>query len=348
MLNRESKTFDLKHCDVIKVFMMLSVMFYHCICLWSKGGWFNQPPAQSSQVLAFLCSWFNSFHIYVFTFVSGYLFYYLKYEKERYKSFFKDTLHRATRLLIPYVFASLLWVIPFYVYYYSPKPLTVVKNFALAESPNQLWFLMMIFAVFVIFYPLSNSFNKIGFFGGGVLSIIIYIVATLGALLLPNIFQIWTAGKYIFFFYLGFAFRKYKNNIFYKIPWFCYFSVQILLLAIKFFYISNQNGRMFALIEIVISPIINTIGVLTVITLLCKFNFSRIKNLKLFSLLSKHNFAMYLFHQQLIYVTISLFNNKLATPLLVLVNFTFSFTVSLFMSVLISKIPVVKKMFGYK
>jgi len=343
----KNKTLDLSKCDIIKVFMMLSVMFYHCICLWTRGGWFNQAPQTSSDVLAFACSLFNSFHIYVFVFVSGYLFYYLKYEKQRYNAFFRDVLHRSKRLLLPYLVASIFWVIPFYIYYFSPTPFEVFEKFGLATSPSQLWFLIMIFVVFVIFYLMSDVFYKCGY-GGVLLSILIYIAATLGGYFIPNLFQIWTAGKYIFFYYMGFAFRKYNNNVLYKIPWTCYFIIFALLLSFNFFYVSNQDGIIFELIKLAIVPVTNTFGVLTVIIGLSKFEFSKIKNTKIYSLLSKHNFVMYLLHQQLIYITISLFNYKVSTPLLVLINFVFSFSLSLLLSVLISKIPFVKKAFGYK
>ena len=342
------KILELDHCDVIKVFMMLSVMFYHCICLWSKGGWFNQPPAQSSQFLAFLCAWLNSFHIYVFTFVSGYLFFYLKYEKQKYNSFLKDALHRGKRLLIPYICASVFWVIPFYVHYNSPKTLTVVKNFALAISPNQLWFLVMIFMVFVIFYLLSNVFEKYNIVVGFLLSVAIYGISWVGAFIFPNLFQIWTAGKYIFFYYMGFAFRKYRDNILYKIPWICYFVVHIALLSVHFFYVSNKETTFFKLSGIALSPVISTFGVLMVVVGLSKFKYVRLKENKVFLLLSKHNFFMYLVHQQIIYVVISLLNNRVSTPLLVLLNFVVSFSISLLFGVLISKIPIVKKAFGYK
>ena len=344
----KNKTLDLSKCDVIKVFMMLSVMFYHCICLWSRGGWFNQAPQTSSNVLAFACSLFNSFHIYVFVFVSGYIFYYLKYEKNRYNSFLRDVLHRSKRLLLPYLVASVFWVIPFSIYYFSPTPLDVFKNFGLAMAPSQLWFLIMIFVVFVIFYLISDVFNRCGYVSGVLLSILIYVVSTLGGYFIPNLFQIWTAGKYIFFYYMGFAFRKYSNNVLYKIPWLCYFIVFILLFSFNFFYVSKQDVMIFKLITLAIVPVKNTFGVLTVIIGLSKFEFSKIKNTKVYSLLSKHNFVMYILHQQLIYITISLFNYKVSTPLLVLINFVFSFLGSLLLSVLISKIPYVKKAFGYK
>ena len=57
---------------------------------------------------------------------------------------------------------------------------------------------------------------------------------------------------------------------------------------------------------------------------------------------------MYLFHLQLIYVAISLLNNKLSTPLMVIVNFAVSFVVSALIAFILSKIPKVKNVFGYK
>ena len=348
MLTKERKTLSLDHCDVIKVFMMISVMFYHCICLWSGTGWFNQPPAESSRILAFIAQWFNSFHIYVFTFVSGYLFYFLKYEKERYKSFVKDTVDRAKRLLIPYVVTSVFWVIPFYAFFFDTSVKNVVWKFVFATSPNQLWFLVMIFVVFVLFYLVSDLFLKCNFFLGFVISVGIYIVATIGAVLVPNVFQIWTAGKYIFFYYMGFAFRRYKDNVFYKVPWICYLVSHVALLAFGFFYLPEKSGIVSKLASIAISPVTSTVGMLMVVIGLSKFKYERLKNCTVFKLLSKHNFFMYLVHQQIIYCVISLLNGRVLTPILVLSNFAISLSVSLLMGVLISRIPVVKRAVGYK
>lgn len=338
----------LEKCDIIKVSMMLCVMFYHCISLWSSEGWFNQPPAESSKFLEIICAFLNTFHIYVFAFVSGYLFYFLKYEKKRYKNYLSDIGHRAKRLLIPYAVTSLFWVIPFYVYFFDADFKQVLLKFVLATAPNQLWFLIMIFVVFVAFYLLSNFFKKHNFAIGFIVTVLIYCVATVGGVLIPNIFQIWTACKYMFFYFLGFSFRKYKDNLFYKVPWIVYFVIHVGLFALNIFVIKNRVETIFQFAEIAITPVINTFGVLNVVIGLSKFNYEKLFKTKIFMLLSKHNFVMYLLHQQLIYVTISLFNSRVSTPLLVIINWVASFSISLGMAIIISKIPVVKKAFGYR
>ena len=106
---------------------MITVIVYHCICLWSKGGWFVES-AQDSTVLACICALLNNVHIYVFAFVSGFLFYYLKYERNKYNKPLKDIKKRANRLLKPYVLVSLVWVIPF------PPTIDIYYNYTIKWS----------------------------------------------------------------------------------------------------------------------------------------------------------------------------------------------------------------------
>lgn len=79
-----------------------------------------------------------------------------------------------------------------------------------------------------------------------------------------------------------------------------------------------------------------------------KFSWDKLKSAKLFRFLKKHNFVMYLFHQQLIYIVISLFNSKVGTIPLALMNILVSVLGSALISVLLSKIPIVNKILGYR
>lgn len=345
---RTDRQLNLSKCDVIKVLMMLTVMFYHCICLWARGGWFNQAPAQPSVLLAFLCEWFNSFHIYVFAFVSGYLFFYLKYEKEKYQSIKKYIINRTIRLLIPYTVVAIIWVIPFYVFYYNPNPIDIITRFGFATSPHQLWFLIMLFGVSCIFYVCADLFYKKSLVFGIFFAILFYGIGIIGGRMLPNVFQIWTACKYILFYYMGFAFRKYKNNILYKIPWIVYFAVDIAVFVFYFYVVAVQEGMVFKLLNVVLNPICNILGTLMIVIGISKFNYEKLQSTKIYAFLVKHNFVMYLFHQQLLYISITLLNNKISTPLMVMINFVATFSISALIAVAVSKIPKVKNIFGYK
>ena len=179
-------------------------------------------------------------------------------------------------------------------------------------------------------------------------SLIFYGVGTLAMMFLPNIFQIWKAFACVIFYYMGFAFRNHSNNILYKIPWFIYFLIHIFVFCINFYFVSNQSGIIFKALSVALSFLCNVLGTLTIVIGLSKFSFKKLQKTRIYSFLLKHNFVMYLFHQQLIYVAISLLNNKASTSVIIAVNLIFSSVISALIAVALSKIPKVKYVFGYK
>lgn len=63
----------LKNCGFFKTILMLLVIAGHACAFWS-GNWFTGNPAIQSVGLDAIYSWINSFHIYAFALVSGYIF----------------------------------------------------------------------------------------------------------------------------------------------------------------------------------------------------------------------------------------------------------------------------------
>lgn len=343
-----TRRLTLEKCDVLKVFMMITVLVYHCVLLWGRGGWFNQAPTNSSSVLSILSAYLYTFPIYVFVFVSGYLFYYLKFEIKKYRSFNKDIIKRAKRLLLPYIIVSALWVIPFNIYFFDNFSLTsIFKKFILAQGPAQLWFLVMLFGLFGIFYLLSNFFEKNNFFVCLAFCGIIYCIGILSFAVLDNSLQLGRIGEMFVFYFMGFYFRKKQENFFYKIPTIIYFILSILFFSFNYFYLSGKEGVIYSLLNNITSLICSLMGTVFFVVLFSEFSWSTIQKNKFFLFLKKHSFVMYMIHQQLIYITISLFNSSLGTMSLVIVNIIFSFVGSALISVLISKTPKINKLFGY-
>lgn len=64
---------NLKNCGFVKTILMLLVIFGHACAFWS-GHWFTENPVIQSTGLNILYAWVNSFHIYAFALVSGYIF----------------------------------------------------------------------------------------------------------------------------------------------------------------------------------------------------------------------------------------------------------------------------------
>lgn len=65
----------IQNCVFIKTNLMLLVVLGHSVNFW-RGDWFTGNPLIPSMGLTFLSKWVNSFHVYAFTLVSGYLFAY--------------------------------------------------------------------------------------------------------------------------------------------------------------------------------------------------------------------------------------------------------------------------------
>lgn len=181
--------------------LMILVVIYHSALLW-VGGWSIAEPVYSSDFLKYFAKWLNSFHIYGFTLVSGYVFYRMKYERKKYGEFLPFLVGKAKRLLVPYVFASLVWVIPFGLIFYRYTFVDIVKDYVFAAALSQLWFLVMLFGVFAASWLLSNLFvgNDIA---GACIAIGAFFFGRTLALYVPNVFQIIRILTCLIYFYVG-------------------------------------------------------------------------------------------------------------------------------------------------
>ncbi len=98
-LSLDRKQFELINCNFVKTVLMLLVVLYHSCVFWT-GSWFNiLAPSGNSAVLELFSKWLNSFHIYGFALVSGYIFYYIKYEKEKYNGLLPFLVNKANACL---------------------------------------------------------------------------------------------------------------------------------------------------------------------------------------------------------------------------------------------------------
>lgn len=335
----------ISNCNFVKVVLMLLVCFYHSSVYWS-GGWFA-APAVPSTFLALVASWLNSFHIYGFTFVSGYLFYYLKFEKNKYQDKKKFVFNKVKRLLIPFVFASIVWVVPWYIFYNGFLYVEIIKKYVFAIAPSQLWFLWMLFWIFVIAISLPERIYKT-WFRMAVISVIILGLSMIGRRFIPNYFQIWTGCKYFIFFAIGMMIRKYAYCFIFKVPCIVWFILHLILFIIIQF-IEGQTGFVLKVINLGATLLLNIVGAIMAFTVLNsiadKVNYKENKVIRFFK---EHNFVIYLFHQQIICGTITLFNGKVSNIILLLINFGVAIIVSALISIVLHKWRTTRVLVGEK
>lgn len=344
--NFTDKQKELSNCTFVKTVLMLIVVIYHCTVFWT-GSWFDKEPVCAAQPLSWISRWMQSFHIYGFTLVSGYLFYFLKIEQEKYQKFGSFVANKAKRLLVPYAVVSVAWVIPVTSVFFPFDIGGTLKNYLFGLSPSQLWFLLMLFFVFVLFYPFSRFFAEHDVWGG-LVALAFYGAGLVGTLCFPNVFQFFTACSYIPFFWIGFKLRQRGSELLRKIPVFIWLAIDILLF-IFVEYLKRVDGRIFALLTIGFSFALRIFGALMVFFVLQKLaNLVKWKGSKVFLLFSKSSMPVYLFHQQLIYFVIYWLNGVLNPYVHAMLNFVIAMTVSLVISYVLMKHKYTRRLIGEK
>ena len=335
----------------LKTLMMLLVVLYHCAALWSNAGWFNQAPAMTSVVLPVITEYLNDIHIYVFTFASGYLFYYTNFIKRN--EFHAGTVvkKRFRKLIVPYIIITICWLLPFELIYFQESVLQLVFRFALGTVPRQLWFLLMLFMVNLMFCLWIGLVKKklsmrLGMF-------ILYGVYIGGAFLIrfnvPDIFQFCTALRYLIFFFFGYALCRDGTALIKRINSVLVIVLHLIVFALVY-YLNHYCQHPVRLASVFLTPFISLSGIVVfykiVGTVKCKTNKKdQVKKQNIIVLLFKQNeFSVYLFHQQWIWVVISLMNYEYISPYCIIaVGFVVSVLLSVLMSEGLKRIPGVKK-----
>lgn len=340
------KFVSIDNCTFVKTILMLCVMIGHCMNFWN-GTWFTVIiPKYSSDNLANLSIWLNSFHIYAFALVSGYLYHFLRHEKNKYSEFTPFVLAKAKRLLIPYCFCAAIWIIPITTALYSYSARDILVKYILCTSPSQLWFLWMLFWVFIMVWPLSKLLkNDIVAI---LISVVSWTIGLVGNMILPNVFCIWTAFTYLPYFVFGMKLREKKDWFLYRIPSGVYLVIQILLF-ILWQSLSSRSGAVAKILSLGLEYVVHVFGALAAFFVLqwlaTKVNW---KESKAFMFLSQRSMPIYLFHQQVIYFTIIWLNGKVNPYINATVNFIVAMAVSILISSILMKFKATRFLIGEK
>lgn len=311
--------------------LMILVVLYHSI-IFRSGLQSSLVTDDINSYIDIFANWLNSFHIYGFTLISGYIFYHIKYEGGGYKSYKEFIKKKERRLLKPYVFCSLFWAIPINIYVFRYDLKTIFVKFFLVKGANQLWFLIMLFGVFIIFWPISNYVKKYNFVGLFFV-LVLYFMGFLINIISLDYFQISNIMKFVFFFWMGFKLRQYSDNFFLKFPTILYILLDIFLFVLAYM-ISNTN-IFYKFLSVLITLMLNSIGALMSFLIL-QIVASKIKwrEIKFFYILSEFSMIIFLFHQQIIYL---ISQHKVGNFFNIIINFVFSIILSILLGMMIKK-----------
>lgn len=343
-----------ENCTFVKTILMLIVVIYHCLLFWG-GNWFTViEPSVVIPSSVYFSGWLSTFHVYCFVLTSGYLYSFLRFEKHKYQHFGKFVKSKTFRLLIPFVFVSAIWAIPIGQVFYHLSLKEIITKYLLGVAPSQLWFLLMLFWVFVLVWICSNRIHRSIIFSV-IFSITTYTFGLVGSHFINDYFQILTACQFVLFFVLGMKLRDaHSNGKLVNLKWYFLvvlfvFDVLIYIFKIRFF---PKDGVLYTCVEMIIELVLNIIGSLLVFYLLQaianKIGYIKLSNNNWYMMLAKSSMIIYLFHQQLIYISISLFNSLINPYLNMLINFVLAICVSVIISIIFTSNKYLSLLVGEK
>ena len=318
----------------VKTAMMLLVVLYHSCVMWAGGGWFDMP-AVPCEPLGTFALWLNTFHVPSFVFASGYVHSYLRRETGHYGNAWSVLARKVRRLLVPCVLVSLLWAAPAYGFVYGLDEL--VGKFVLMAAPSQLWFLPMLFWCFVAaeltwrFVP--NLLRSPDVRVGSIL-VILAIGSPVVSKVTGGAFQLASACQYLVVFWAGWAFRSVDAKRFWTISPFGLVAADA---ALFFFWrlVSGEDGIVASLASQVVLIVLRLFGCAMALSVAGRLKFPRDR---VWGVLGRDSFGIYLFHQQLVWVVLSFLNDSDVFPVLAAsIAFIFSLTVSMGMTELFGK-----------
>ena len=287
-------------------------------------------PCVHSELLKHICSFIYTFHMPLFTFISGCVFSYQCEIKKKAFPFKKLVFGKFKRLIIPYLFFGVFNLAPFmYLCGYENDFFQYIyKGIILSENSRHLWFLLMLFWVFILFYVINTIRIKTNLSKPYLIiaAIILHILSY--TYFIPPIWELNTAFRYLFWFTLGYLFFLYTNtlnNVCFK------FIIPFTLICL--FTLREETYSRYFLPLVSISGIFMTIAV--------SYSYRTIAETKIFKIISKNSMGIYLFHVVIIYTLYHYTRNIPINPFMLSFSiFIISLLVSVFLTQLIRKIKL--------
>lgn len=183
------------------------------------------------------------------------------------------------------------------------------------------------------------------------IAIAFYGIGIVGGHIIPNVFCIWTASQYVVFFYIGMRIRtkseKQERLLTDAMPWFCWVVIDIVFTANRL--IGQQSGFIWSVISLGTTFLLHIVGAIMAWTVLQAVA-SKVhwQESKVFKTLASYSMPMYLFHQQIIYFTITVFNGIVSPWINAGINFAVSIVGSFLISAVLMRWKVTRFLVGEK
>lgn len=239
----------------------------------------NIASTYKNQYELFNQSYLINIAMPLFTVISGYLFC-GQLLKQRYSSFFSLTWQKAKRLLIPYYFFTVIFMI-------------TTNSISLAPFYTggywHLWYLPMLFWCFIVMYLLHNIISNNKKIEFGVL--LFFFILALMDKSLPTILGLYNVSKWYYWFYLGYIIKHYESHIFSLIKRFHLFYVALIVYFITGILFYSEFGD-----NTIHGMIASTAAIICIWYLVRLIHWQKLSISPLLISIGSCSFGIYIFH----------------------------------------------------
>lgn len=323
---------EINEYDLLKAYTIILVVLAHVTWMYSGKGAISIPE---NQILTWLSSYIYSFHMPLFVFISGGIYYIGKRIRKKYNNRKSFIINKAKRLLIPYFVFSLLLVFPVMIYIGNvnlPYIKYILLSYFLSLDPRHLWYVAMLFGIFIVY----DLFEKI-IYNHPYLSTLLFLSLNICSSFIPGVFQIHNITKFMLFFHLGYIYESKKQTLIIINK--CKTGGVIFgLLSFSLWFISiSTNEQINSIFYKNMLSAMTAIAGIAFMVLFCII--IKRKNLQIIRILSKDSYGIYLFHPMIIYVLFFHLKDYSISPFWVtLIVFTVSFLFSYLLTQVIRKL----------
>lgn len=339
--------------EIMRVIAMICVVLQHSMAIYAWGGWFRTSKVNST-FFAIANNYLATIHIYSFVFISGYLFYFLAFEKKKYNNSKEFVIKKIRRLLIPYIVIYFIWLLP--ISSILDRKINIADSILspfIGINNGHLWFLFVLFELYMIFRFCIKKIDIVTKSQFKIYFIVVYFAYLFANFLImigiPQFFQWYRVIEFSMFFLFGcyaYRFIQFKKVNFTKIILLWIIIGGIIVLTHQL-----MSNSIYNITLKLLKPIQSFFAILVCYCLSCKVNKNFISNSRLFKFLHKNNFKIYLLQEPIIYFFAQYFYNKEKFSAFVVVGITFIMTITIssvilvIYSKLISKILEIKSLY---
>ncbi|MDR3319557.1 MAG: acyltransferase [Desulfovibrio sp.] len=316
------------HIALLKTICLAGVIFLHAALPFTAPGRFWRFYAERQSAFAEeLCFWGGLIIIPSFMLASGYLAALSGNRQSR--SVIGQIVNRAKRLLVPWFFLTVFWMVPLYTFFdlpafNRPEGFTLVRTYRVGLSglfTDHLWFLLTLFWVscfWAIIQPLAKRFS--------VLSGLAFAIAA--ALLMNDYgrgltwYAVWETDGPLVWFVLGCVLFRYRERMERSAA-----RRPLTLFAVNaaLFVVLARNGVQTPLLHW-ITCALGALAAFQICLHLAR-HYKTFRDIRLYSYFEDNAFRFYLFHVPGAYLTFKiLFTMGMTSPLpFILLSFALNF-----------------------